>query len=83
MLGGGHGKVVGAGEILLGAHVDVIVLGVVQDAFQTLVGRNSDRTRRESGILIRVIRRIHFQELEQDALQTEFLKTELYGWVGL
>ena len=49
-------KIVSAGEIFLGAHVDVIVLGIVQDTFQTLIGRNSDRTRRESGILIRVIR---------------------------
>ena len=49
-------KIVSAGEIFLGAHVDVIVLGVVQDTFQTLVGRNSDRTRRESCILIGIIR---------------------------
>ena len=49
-------KIVSAGEIFLGAHVEVIVLGVVQDTFQTLVGRNSDRTRRKAGVLIGIIR---------------------------
>ena len=49
-------KIVSAGEIFLGAHVEVIVLGVVQDTFQTLVGRDTDRTRRESGILVGIIR---------------------------
>ena len=49
-------KVVSAGEIFLGAHIEVVVLGIVQDAFQTLVGRNADRTRWKSGIFIGVIR---------------------------
>ena len=50
------GKIVGAGEIFLGAHVDVMVLGVAQDTFQTLVGRHSNRTGRKADILIGIIR---------------------------
>lgn len=49
-------KVMSAGEIFLGAHIKVVVLGVVQDAFQTLVGRNADRTRWKAGVLIGIIR---------------------------
>ena len=45
-----------AGEIFLGAHIKVVVLGVVQDAFQTLVGRDTDRTWRKAGVLIGIIR---------------------------
>ena len=56
MLGISDRKVMGAGEIFLGTHVEVIVLGVVQDTLQTLVGRNSDRTRRESGMFVGIIR---------------------------
>ena len=67
MLGGGHGKVVGAGEIFLGAHIEVVVLGIVQDAFQPLVGGDTDRTRRKAGILIRIVRRIYFQVSVEDA----------------
>ena len=61
MLGGSDRKVVGTGEIFLGAHVEVVVLGIVQDAFQSLVGGDTDRTRRKTGMLIRIVRRIHFQ----------------------
>ena len=46
----------GAGEVLLGAHVEVVVLGVVQDTFQTLVGGDTDGARRKAGILICIIR---------------------------
>ena len=56
MLGGGHGKVMGAGEVLLGAHVDVVVLGVVQHAFQALVRRYADRTWRKTCMLVSIIR---------------------------
>ena len=56
MLGGGYGKVMGAGEVLLGAHVDVIVLGVVQHAFQALVRRYADRTWRKTCMLVSIIR---------------------------
>ena len=56
MLGGGHGKVMGAGEVLLGAHVDVVVLGVVQYTFQSLVRRHADRAWGQAGILVSIIR---------------------------
>ena len=49
-------KIVSAGEIFLGAHVDVIVLGIVQDAFQSLVGRDTDRTGRKASMLVGIIR---------------------------
>ena len=49
-------KIVSAGEIFLGAHIEVVVLGIVQDAFQTLVGRDTDRTWRKAGVLIGIIR---------------------------
>ena len=72
MLGGSDRKVVGTGEIFLGAHVEVIVLGIVQDAFQSLIGGDTDRTRRKTGMLISVIGGIHFQMLVKDASQFEF-----------
>ena len=56
MLGISDRKVMGAGEIFLGTHVEVIVLGVVQDAFQSLVRGYTDRTRRKAGILIGIIK---------------------------
>ena len=56
MLGGGDGKVVGAGKVLLGAHVDVIVLGIVQHAFEALIGRDADGTRRKACMLVGVVR---------------------------
>ena len=55
MLGGSHGKIMGAGEIFLGAHIEVIMLGVVQHAFQSLIRGNTDGTWRKSGIFIGVI----------------------------
>ena len=67
MLGGSDRKVVGTGEIFLGAHVEVVVLGIVQDAFQSLVGGDTDRTRRKTCMLIRIVRRIHFQVSVEDA----------------
>ena len=56
MLGISDRKVMGAGEIFLGTHVEVIVLGVVQDTLQALVRRYTDRAWRKSGILIGIIR---------------------------
>ena len=72
MLGGSHCKVMRAREIFLGAHVEIVVLGIVQDAFQPLVGGDTDRTRRKTGMLISVIGGIHFQMLVKDASQFEF-----------
>ena len=45
-----------AGEVFLGAHIEVVVLGVVEYTFQALVGRHTDRSRGEAGILISIIR---------------------------
>ena len=83
MLGISDRKVMSAGEIFLGTHVEVIVLGVVQDAFQSLVRRYTDRARRKSGILVSVVRRICFQVLVKDASKLEIAHAELYRRVGL
>ena len=52
----GAGEVVGTAEILLGAHVDVLVLYVVEHGVDACHRRDADRTRRKSRILIRIIR---------------------------
>ena len=49
-------KVMSAGKVFLGTHIDVVVLGVVQYTFQTLIGRYTDGTRRKAGMLISIIR---------------------------
>ena len=49
-------KIVSAAEVLLGAHVEVIVLGVVEYTFQALIGRHTDGTWRKSGVLVCIIR---------------------------
>lgn len=46
MLGGSDRKVMSTGEIFLGTHIEIIMFGIVQDAFQSLIRRNTDRSRR-------------------------------------
>ena len=56
MLGGSDRKVVGAGEILLGAHVKIVVMRVVQHTFQALIGGDTDGPRRKAGMLVSIVR---------------------------
>ena len=48
----GAGEVVGTAEIFLGAHVDVLVLYVVEHGIDACHRRDADRTRRKSRILV-------------------------------
>ena len=68
-----------AAEVFLGAHINVVVLGVVQDTFQALVGWYTDGTWRKAGMLVSIIRRIHFQVLEHLNQALEIIITAYYA----
>ena len=59
------------------------MLCIVQYAFQSLDGWDSDRSRRQTCILVGIIRRVHFQMFEKNAFQSEFLQTKFYRRVCL
>ncbi len=54
-------KVVRARKVLFSAHVDVIVLLVVEDALKCLQGSNSYRAWRKSGVLVCIVRRFNLK----------------------
>lgn len=70
-------------EIFLGAHVDVLVLYVVEHGIDACHRRDADRTWRKSRILVRIIRALDIQQVVVDAFQAKLLPGELDGWVCL
>ena len=83
MLSKGSGEIVRAREIFFGAHVEVIMLCMIQYAFYSLNGSNADRAGGKSGVLVSIVRTFYLQVFVQNASQPEFLQTEFDGRIGL
>lgn len=83
MFSKGSGEIVRAREIFFGAHVEVIMLCMIQYAFYSLNGSNADRTGRKPRVLVSIVRTFYLQVFVQNASQSEFLQTEFDGRIGL
>ena len=79
----GAGKIVGAAEILLGAHIEILVLYMVEYGINAGNRWNADWARRKTWILVGVVWTLDVQEVVVDTLQFETLPGELDGWVSL
>ena len=60
-----------AAEILLGTHVEVIVMHMVEDGIDTCYARNTDRPRWQTWVLVGIIRALDRQEVVVDALEVK------------
>ena len=57
----GGSEVMVAGEVLLGAHVDIIMFLEIEHRVDRLDRRDTDRSRRQAHILVGIVRRVIFQ----------------------
>ena len=79
----GAGKVVGAGEVLLGAHIEVVVADGIEHGIDATDGGNLDGAWGQPRVLIGVVGRVRLEQLLPDALQGKLLQGKLDGGVGL
>lgn len=79
----GAGEVMGATEILFGAHVEVVVLHGIEDSVEASNRRNTDGARGKARIAIGVVGTVDGKHGVIDALQGEVLQGEFHGGVGL
>ena len=77
------GKVVGAAEILLRTHVEIVVVDVVEHGIDAGNSRDADRPWRQSWVAIGVVGAADAEQVVVDALQLETLPGELDGRIGL
>ena len=78
MLGGSHGKIMGAGEIFLGTHIQIIVLGRIKYGFESRHGGYADGAWWKSLIYIGIIGRVDSEVLVEDATQGGVTGGKLY-----
>ena len=72
-----------AAEILLGTHVEIIVMHMVEDGIDTCYARNTDRPRCQTWVLVGIIRALDRQEVVVDTLEVESLPGIVNGRIGL
>jgi len=73
MLAVGGRKVVGAREILLGAHIEVVVMRIIQHGIQAYYRRYAYRTGRQTAMDISVIRGVNIEVGVEDTPDAELL----------
>ena len=73
----------GAAEVLLCTHIEIVVVCIVEHSIDAGDGRDADGSRRESSIAIGVVGAVDGEEFVVDALELELLPGELHGGVGL
>ena len=83
VLGERRGEVVRAGEVFLGAHVEVVVLGVVEHGFQSCDACDADGAWGQSFYAVGVVGTFCLEVDVQDAAQCEVSRGVLDGGVGL
>ncbi len=54
-------KVVRTGKVLFGAHIQVVVLDMVQHGVDTGDGRDTDGAGRQAGVPVSIVRAFHVQ----------------------
>ena len=69
--------------IEFGAHIDVIMLGMVQHSIQTDRRGDADGAGGQAGIAVGVVGRVDSEVFIGDPAQPEVLQCKLYGGVGL
>ena len=79
----GLGKVMSAGEVFLGTHVEVVVLHEVQYGIDSLDGGNLDRAGGQSFVKIGVVGALGPEQFVVDSLEPEVFQGELDGGVRL
>ena len=72
-----------AAEILLGAHIQIVVVHTVEDGIYTDNAGNTYRSGRQSRVLICVIRTFNAQQLIVDTMQIELFPRKLYRRIGI
>ena len=78
-----YGKVMIPGKILLGAHIQIGMTDIIQHAFDALYAGDADGAGREPLVFVRVVGRIYFQVLEENAVDGGIVQGELDGRIGL
>ncbi len=73
----------GAAEILLGTHVEIIVMDVVEHGINACHCRDADRPWRQSWVAIGVVWTLDAEQVVVDALQVESLPGVFDGRIGL
>ena len=73
----------GAGQVVLGAEIEVVVVGVVEHGIDRGDRRHTDRPRRQARIFISIVRGIDGQVGMQDAFDREIADSELDRRIGL
>ena len=79
----GFGEVVGAAEILLGAHVEIVVMNAIEHSIDTRDGRNADRAGREPRIFVGVVGALDGEQIVVDTFEFETLPSKFYRGVSL
>ncbi len=83
VLGEGGGEVVGAGEVFLGAHVEVVVAGWIEHGFEGCHGGDADGAWREAFIYIGIVGGVDGEVLVKNAAQGRVTGGELHSGVCL
>ena len=73
----GTSEIVGSAEVFLGTHIEVVVMHVIQHCIDARDGWNTDRSWRQTGILIGIVRTVDMQEIVVDSLEFKLLPSEL------
>ena len=79
----GFGEVVGATEIILGAHVEIVVMNAIEHSINTCDGRNADRAGREPRVFVGVVGALDGEQIVVDAFEFETLPSKFYRGVSL
>ena len=83
MLGVGTCKIVGTTEVLLGTHIEVVVMYVVEHCIDASHGGDAYRTGREADVAVSVVGTADKGLVGIDSFQAKLLKGKLDGRVSL
>ena len=83
MLWIGLGEVMSTREILLGTHIEIVMMHEIEHSINTCYAWNTDRTRRKPLIAIGVVWTIHAQKFGVDTTKLKLLESKLNGRVCL
>ena len=76
-------QVVRTGKVLFGAHIQVVVLDMVQHGVDTGDGRDTDGAGRQAGVPVSIVGAFHVQMIVVNSPEGEIVQGELHRRVGL
>ena len=77
------GEIMRSAEIFLCAHIEIVVMHMIEHGINASNARDANRAWRKTGILIGVVWTVDMQEIVVDSLELKLLPCELDGWIGL